>query len=305
MRGRAKYTSEREAKAVADKYVEDPKKPKKRVVKRRRKADTAHPVDDDYDTDSATEAPREPETVEELLEQRRRERKQRELEEFLERERQEKMPLTDKQRLFAHEYIIDQNQTQAAIRAGYAVKAASVSGHELIRKPNVLKLIKELQEQREKRLNFDADRVLGMLVGQVTADVADLYDEDGHIRPVSEWPMPFRQGLVKEVTSRYEYEMIDGKKEAVGRITSVKIHDRKQQMVLIGRHIGIQAFADPRTSQGQQQQVEKPLDELKQEIVGTGLRIRQNDTTEQVEPKIIEGTAKAQAAPGRGLKIKD
>jgi len=38
--------------------------------------------------------------------------------------------LTEKQRRFVEEYLIDLNATQAAIRAGYSVKTAAVIGAE-------------------------------------------------------------------------------------------------------------------------------------------------------------------------------
>lgn len=45
--------------------------------------------------------------------------------------------LTPKQARFIDEYLVDLNATQAAIRAGYAPKAAHVTGHETLRNPKV------------------------------------------------------------------------------------------------------------------------------------------------------------------------
>lgn len=59
-------------------------------------------------------------------------------------------PLTDKQRRFAEEYIVDHNGTQAAKRAGYkgnAVTLASVA-YELLRKPQIQRLVAWLQYQQ-------------------------------------------------------------------------------------------------------------------------------------------------------------
>ena len=297
MRGRAKYTSEREAKHVADKYVDDPKKPKKRVIKRPKKADTAPPPDSDPIEDA------EPQTVEELLAQRKKAAQKNELKAFLERERQEKMPLTDKQWRFVIEYCIDQNGTQAALRAGFAKNSAASQASSLLRKPNIVLAIRKEQEKIAKRTGFDADRVLNILADQVLADVADLYDDEGNIKDIKEWPMAFRQGLVKKVTTNIEYEKVDGKRKAVGRITAVEIHDRKSQLQLIGRHIGIQAFSDTRRPIDDPEPDEQ-INRLQRELAGNGLQIQQPTGTHRNEPKTIDGTVTARTSP-KGLSIKE
>ena len=45
--------------------------------------------------------------------------------------------LTDKKERFCREYVIDYNQTKAAIRAGYAEKSAAKKGCELMKEPEV------------------------------------------------------------------------------------------------------------------------------------------------------------------------
>ena len=45
--------------------------------------------------------------------------------------------LTNKQRRFCEEYVIDLNATQAAIRAGYREKTARFIGSENLSKPNI------------------------------------------------------------------------------------------------------------------------------------------------------------------------
>ena len=299
MRARAKYTSGREAKHIADRYVEDPKKPKKKIVKRSSKPKTASPTD--AETDDS-----EPQSVEELLRQRAKGQAKKELEEFLERERQEQMPLTDKMLIFCQEYIVDRNKTQAAIRAGYSKKTAGIMGHKLFKKANIQKTIKVLLEEHCKRVGFDADRVLNYLADQLTADVNDLYDDNGHIKDVSDWPMTFRQGLVKKITTKHEFETVDDVRKAVGRITQVELHDRKQAIQLIGRHIGIQAFANPNT-RPDTVPVNAPIADMRNEMTGTGLRISPppadlDNTPDPATPKVIDGKAKARLKP-RGKVI--
>lgn len=57
------------------------------------------------------------------------------------------MALTQKQKQFCVEYLVDFNATKAAIRAGYSVKTASEMGWENLRKPQIKDLIdKKLDE---------------------------------------------------------------------------------------------------------------------------------------------------------------
>lgn len=55
------------------------------------------------------------------------------------------MKLTDKQKRFCEEYIIDCNATQAAIRAGYSELSARQMGTENLSKPSIREYINELQ----------------------------------------------------------------------------------------------------------------------------------------------------------------
>lgn len=61
--------------------------------------------------------------------------------------------LTQKQKAFCEEYLIDLNATQAAIRAGYKEKAAYATGAENLKKPQIKAYIdSKLTEMSEKRV---------------------------------------------------------------------------------------------------------------------------------------------------------
>ena len=104
--------------------------------------------------------------------------------------------------------------------------------------------LSELQEARSKRTQIDADWVLQRLGQEVEADLADLYDEEGALKPVHEWPLIWRQGLVAGIDVVEEFETVDGQKERVGVVRKVKLSDRIKRVELIGKHIDVQAFRD-------------------------------------------------------------
>lgn len=68
--------------------------------------------------------------------------------------------LTPKQARFVHEYLVDLNATQAAIRAGYKKKNAYQIGSENLRKPQIQAALQEARESREKSSMITAEWVL-------------------------------------------------------------------------------------------------------------------------------------------------
>lgn len=73
------------------------------------------------------------------------------------------MKLTEKQKRFCDEYLIDLNATQAAIRAGYSKKTAYSIGIENLKKPYIKNYIDERLKQLEDERIAKADEVLKYL----------------------------------------------------------------------------------------------------------------------------------------------
>lgn len=161
--------------------------------------------------------------------------------------------LTAKQARFCEEYLIDLNATQAAIRAGYSPDTARSIASEMLTKPDIQARVSEMQAERSRNTRIDAQWLLDRLAIEATADVRDLYDEFGAVRPIGEWPLIFRQGLIQGIEVEEAYEEVDdpeypdeGRKRRVsrGKVTKFKLDSRVKRLELIGRHIGVQAFRD-------------------------------------------------------------
>ena len=71
--------------------------------------------------------------------------------------------MTEKQKRFCDEYLIDLNATQAAIRAGYSKKTAKQIGQENLTKLDVKEYIEKRMAEKEKELIADQDEVLKYL----------------------------------------------------------------------------------------------------------------------------------------------
>lgn len=79
--------------------------------------------------------------------------------------------------VFAREYVIDLNATQAVLRAGYKCKdmrAAADKANHLLQDPAVVALIQDLKAKQFSRLEIKADRVLMELARMAYLDPGEL-----------------------------------------------------------------------------------------------------------------------------------
>ena len=93
--------------------------------------------------------------------------------------------LTDKQKLFINEYMIDLNATAAALRAGYAAKSAADIGYKNLNNPRVKGYIDDMMREKEDSLIAKQDEVLRYLTsvmrGESTSEVVVVVGEgDGY-----------------------------------------------------------------------------------------------------------------------------
>ena len=78
--------------------------------------------------------------------------------------------MTDKQKRFCDEYLIDCNATQAAIRAGYSEKTAYSIGDENLKKPELKNYIQKRMEERASERVATADEVIQYLTSVLRGD---------------------------------------------------------------------------------------------------------------------------------------
>lgn len=148
--------------------------------------------------------------------------------------------LTPLQDRFVDEYLVDLNATQAAERAGSKAKNLTVAGAEFLANPNVAAEIDRRKRARSEKTQIDAAWVLKRLADEAEADIADLYDADGALLPVKQWPKIWRQGLVAGV----DVEEITVQGVKMGEIKKIKLSDRIRRLELIGKHVSVNAFQE-------------------------------------------------------------
>lgn len=89
--------------------------------------------------------------------------------------------LTEKERIFADEYIKTTNATQSAIKAGYAENSASVTGSKMLRKPKVRQYIDAVMNERSKNTIATAAEVLEYLTKVMNGEEKDAFGLDASI----------------------------------------------------------------------------------------------------------------------------
>jgi phage terminase small subunit len=159
------------------------------------------------------------------------------------------MALTAKQGLFAQEYIVDLNATQAAIRAGYSENTARQMGAENLSKPVIQEAIQKAMDERSKRTEITADRVLREYEKLGFSNITDFLkveETDVVIDFIGEGEM--KQPIMQKVSNVriFDTDSVDRVKlAAVAEIKqtkdgiSLKLHDKKGALDSIARHLGI------------------------------------------------------------------
>lgn len=150
--------------------------------------------------------------------------------------------LTPLQARFVDEYLKDLNATQAAERAGSKAKNLRTAGAEFLANPNVAAEIDRRKLARSQKTQIDNEWVLQRLAMEADADLADIYQENGALKPISDWPEIWRKGLVQGVE---HVEVKDSEGNATGDfIVKVKLSDRLKRIELIGKHVKVNAFQE-------------------------------------------------------------
>ena len=152
-------------------------------------------------------------------------------------------PLSVMKEAYCQEYIkCPENQTQAAINAGFSPNTAAVKASNMMRDERIQKRIAELMEERNKRNRVSADYVLMRLVEIDQMDVLDILNDDGSLKPIREWPKIWRTTLSGFDLSSTIMNMNEDSIETI--LKKIKWPDKVKNLELIGKHVDVNAFKE-------------------------------------------------------------
>ncbi len=154
--------------------------------------------------------------------------------------------LTEKQKRFVQEYLVDLNATAAAQRAGY--KDPNI-GRQLITKNNVSAAIQEAIEKRQNRVEITQDRVLQELASIAFAKGTDYASIISGIVMMND---------TGELTEEQKAAIVSIKQTKEG--VEVKLADKMKALELLARHLGL--------LQAQEKQEDGMLPKLIEELKG-------------------------------------
>jgi phage terminase small subunit len=145
--------------------------------------------------------------------------------------------LTPRKLLFIDYYIVLQNATQAAIKAGYSAKTARVTGPTLLAEPAVKQRIAEKMAEIAKKNALDADWVIKRLMAIADTTIDDLVvkTEDG-LRLKTEQEIDRFKLLAVEHFSNDD----QGKSKS----QRIRLADKSKALKMLGDYLGKQFIAN-------------------------------------------------------------
>ncbi len=148
---------------------------------------------------------------------------------------QRRFRLKKRQAIFALEYGVDLNGSQAAIRAGYAERSARITASKLLTKPNVLQAVELAFSERVERLQLDGDAVVEKLAQIAFTDIGAFASwQDSHVtlKDFTDIP-PEKLAALAEV-------------QETPQGLRVKMRDSLPALALLARHFGVLPTAGTR-----------------------------------------------------------
>ena len=157
--------------------------------------------------------------------------------------------LSNRERIFVREYLVDLNAKQAGIRAGYAPN--SIGGHisRTMRRPRVKAAIAEAMAERERDLQIDAREVLREIARLCFSNILDYVQvtENGSAELDLSGLTRDRAAAITEI-SLAEGAELTGRLRGGGRRVKLKLADKPRSLHLLGQHLGL--FARGRDEAG-------------------------------------------------------
>lgn len=148
--------------------------------------------------------------------------------------------LTEKQKRFCHEFLIDGNGAQAAIRAGYSKRSAQMIASESLTKPIVSNYLSKLRNELMERNKLKADDIIQELKALGFWNIQDIVEEGNIIKDITKLPRELTKSIVGIKTKTTFLPNPDGAGPPIEEVTTeIKMVDKRGALVDLGKHLGI------------------------------------------------------------------
>ena len=164
--------------------------------------------------------------------------------------------MTDAQKRFCDEYLIDLNATRAYKVAYQRCKkdeTANAASSRLLRNVKVQEYISEKQQEIEKRTEITQDMIVKELAKIAFLDIRKLYTENGQLKNIADIDDK-TVGAISSLETLEEYDGYGEDREKIGDTQKVKLLDKTKALELLGKHLGM--FTDVNVNMKNAVQVE-------------------------------------------------
>lgn len=148
--------------------------------------------------------------------------------------------LTRQQEEFAKQIGLYGRKGSGAYRIAYnaadmSPKAITVEVARLLQNPSIALAVQHYRQAAAKHLDIDATRVAHEMTRIGTVDPRDLFDENGTVLPVEQWP----ENLARAVASMEVHEHTGEDGTSIGRVKKVRLHSKNDALRMLGTWKGL------------------------------------------------------------------
>lgn len=140
--------------------------------------------------------------------------------------------LSDKQLAFIREYLKSRNATDAAIRAGYSSKGASVQGTRLLANDKIRARIDEANQRLQQKFDVTRERLIEELAAMAFSDITKVMAPGATGMKLRPWDE------MDEFTRR-AIQSINESDTQMGSSTGVRMYDKIRAIKLLGDNLGL------------------------------------------------------------------
>ena len=149
--------------------------------------------------------------------------------------------MTDKQKKFCDEYLIDFNATRA-YKAAYPScnkdETARVNGSKLLTNTNIQEYIQERKEDLKKRVEVTQEDVINQLARIAFGDIRKLYNESGGLKNIQDIDDD-TAAIITGIETTEEFDGFGQDREQIGYTKKIKMAEKTKALDLLGRYFGI------------------------------------------------------------------
>lgn len=149
------------------------------------------------------------------------------------------MSLTEKQKRFCEEYLVDLNATQAYKRAGYSVSnngAAESASSRLLSNVKVQTYIAELRADQQRRTAITADKVIIELAHVAMGRISNVVKVRNNVVEITDFDKLEEQELAAIAAVKQDQIVSENHEQFK---TSITMHNKVKALELLGKHLGL------------------------------------------------------------------